>query len=158
MVLWGTVAAGLALAGCGGEDGGGEGNIQQPPPKQTAQFTCKASVAPGLFDWAVSAADELQLTDGSGQSVLAQRKSGGAGARPIYGTWVLPTSTNASGPLTLSVTASLSFDETSVQIESDCQGGTTKIEARVSSEASYTDTTVQFLEAQTDTEYGSATL
>jgi hypothetical protein len=163
MVLWGTVAAGLGLAGCGGDGGGGSGNSPQPPPSQqqspvTESFTCKASVGPVRFDWAVTADEELQLTDESGQTLLARRKSRGAGTRPIYGTWFQPTSTNASGPVTLSVTASLTFDETSVQVESDCQGGKTMISARVSSQASYTDRTVQFLESKTDTEYGTATL
>jgi hypothetical protein len=157
MILWGTVAAGLGLAGCSNDDG--KGNTT-PPPKtqpQPVEFTCSARLAPVTFEWIVDGQDRLVLTDPAHNSLSGTRKSTlGAGARPVYGTWALPTAVNTDGPIKLTATPVLTIDANSISVESDCTGGSTSLTARVSSPAVVTDTTVQVLSSANDVETGTS--
>jgi hypothetical protein len=155
MVLWGSMAAGLALAaaGCGGDGGstgggagsGGNGN------QQSIKITCSADINAATYDYSVDG-DKLSLTDPLGRTVTLARRGVAAGSHAADGTWVLPTQAdnNAFG---LVLDASMTIDETSVKVTSVCSAGGKSVTASVSSPVTLNDDSVTFSATAHDEEY-----
>jgi len=165
MVLWGSMAAGLALAvaGCGGDDGGptgggaggggshsGSGSGSGSTPN-TIKITCSADINAASYDYVVSG-DELALTDMLGHTSSLKRKGAAAGSHAIDGTWVIPTQVD-SNVFGLVLDASMTIDETSVKVTSVCSAQGKSVTASVSSPVTLRDDSVTISATAHDEEY-----